>query len=173
METGNRRRFQRETSDHNRLARLQRRDGRKESMLQWKVAWIITDDRLVEDPGRGRGGLAPAKGAEVEDHVAEDVQHHREGREQQRQQGDEARRRHRVDVRHVRRLVARRIRLGGTRQLALIWETFNLMNRANYTTVVDTQDELIGSALVPNPLFGRGTAQYNGRMMQLAARFIF
>ena len=69
--------------------------------------------------------------------------------------------------------VARRIRLGGTRQLALIWETFNLTNRANYTAVVDRAFAFVQSSPVPNPQFGQPTQQLNGRLMQLAARITF
>ena len=69
--------------------------------------------------------------------------------------------------------VARRIGLGGTRRLELIWEMFNLTNRANYTTVVDTRYAFAQGSLVPNPQFGQPTQQLNGRRMQLAARLTF
>jgi hypothetical protein len=69
--------------------------------------------------------------------------------------------------------VARRFRLGGSRQLAVIWEAFNLMNRPNYTAADNTLYWLNGSSLVSNPLFGRRTAQADGRVMQLAARLTF
>ncbi len=69
--------------------------------------------------------------------------------------------------------ITRHIGLGGTRDLALIWEAFNLTNRPNYTAVDDTLYFLNGSALVRNPQFGRPVAQLNGRMMQLAARISF
>ena len=69
--------------------------------------------------------------------------------------------------------VTRRFRFGSTSQLSLIWEAFNLTNRPNYTAVDNTRYLLVGSALVPNPDFGRKTGQLNGRMMQLAARLTF
>ena len=69
--------------------------------------------------------------------------------------------------------VARRFRLGGSRQLAVIWEAFNLTNRPNYTATDNTLYSLNGSSLVGNPFFGRRTAQADGRVMQLAARLTF
>lgn len=69
--------------------------------------------------------------------------------------------------------IARRFALGGSRQLHLIWEAFNLMNRPNYTAVDSMLYAANGSALVRNPLFGRRTAQGDGRIMQVAARLTF
>jgi len=69
--------------------------------------------------------------------------------------------------------VARRFRLGGPRQLEVIWEAFNLTNRPNYATADNTLYWLNGSSLVSNPFFGRMTAQADGRVMQLAARLTF
>ena len=69
--------------------------------------------------------------------------------------------------------VARRFRLGGSRQLAVIWEAFNLTNRPNYTATDNTRMPLNGSSLVGSPFFGRRTAQADGRVMQLAARLTF
>jgi hypothetical protein len=69
--------------------------------------------------------------------------------------------------------VERRFGLGGSRQLSVIWEAFNLTNRPNYIAVDDVKYVLFGSTLVPNPPFGRKTAQLNGRVMQLAARLRF
>ena len=69
--------------------------------------------------------------------------------------------------------VTRRFRFGSTSQLSIIWEAFNLTNRPKYTAVDNTRYLLVGSALVPNPDFGRKTGQLNGRMMQLAARLTF
>jgi hypothetical protein len=69
--------------------------------------------------------------------------------------------------------VARRFELGGSRQLAVIWEAFNLTNRPNYTAADNTLYWLNGSSLLPNALFGRKTAQADGRVMQLAARLTF
>ena len=62
---------------------------------------------------------------------------------------------------------------GRTRQLSLIWEAFNVMNRPNYTAVDNTLSSLGGASLVRNPLFGRKTGQADGRVMQLAARVLF
>jgi hypothetical protein len=69
--------------------------------------------------------------------------------------------------------LTRRIGLGGTRELSLIWEAFNLTNRPNYTAAEDTLYFWNGSSLVRNPGFGRRIAQLDGRMMQLAARITF
>jgi outer membrane receptor protein involved in Fe transport len=69
--------------------------------------------------------------------------------------------------------VSRRLGLGRTRQLALIWEAFNVMNRPNYTAVDNTLYSLGGASLVRNPLFGRKTGQGDGRVMQLAAKVLF
>ena len=69
--------------------------------------------------------------------------------------------------------VTRRIGLGGTREVSLIWEAFNLTNRANYTAADNTLYFWNGSTLVQNPAFGRRIAQLDGRVMQLAARIRF
>jgi len=69
--------------------------------------------------------------------------------------------------------IARRFGLGGSRQLHVIWEAFNLTNRPNYTAVDNTLYTASGSALVRNPLFGRRTGQADGRVMQFAARLTF
>jgi hypothetical protein len=69
--------------------------------------------------------------------------------------------------------VSRRLGLGRTRQLSLIWEAFNVMNRPNYTAVDNTLYSLGGASLVRNPLFGRKTGQGDGRVMQLAAKVLF
>ena len=66
--------------------------------------------------------------------------------------------------------VARRFGVGGSRAADVIWEAFNLTNRPNYTAVDNTLYWLNGSSLVSNPLFGRMTAQADGRVMQLAAQ---
>jgi len=52
--------------------------------------------------------------------------------------------------------VARRFSFGGSRQLHIIWEAFNLTNRPNYTAVDNTLYAASGATLVPNPLFHRG-----------------
>jgi hypothetical protein len=69
--------------------------------------------------------------------------------------------------------VARRFNIGGTRQLHVVWEAFNLTNRPNFTAVDNTLYTLSGSTLAANPLFGRRTAQAGPRMMQVAARLTF
>jgi hypothetical protein len=69
--------------------------------------------------------------------------------------------------------ITRRFQLGRTRQLLVIWEAFNISNRPNYTAADNTRYSISSGSLAPNPLFGRTTAQANGRMMQLAARFVF
>jgi hypothetical protein len=69
--------------------------------------------------------------------------------------------------------IARRFQIAGSRQLLVIWEAFNIWNRANYTAVDNTLYSVGAGSLSPNPLFGRKTAQANGRLMQLAARLIF
>jgi carboxypeptidase family protein len=69
--------------------------------------------------------------------------------------------------------IARRFQLGRSRQLLVIWEAFNISNRPNYTAADNTLYSLTSGSLVRNPLFGRADAQANGRMMQLAARFVF
>ena len=69
--------------------------------------------------------------------------------------------------------IARRFQLGRSRQLLLIWEAFNIFNHPNYTAADNTSLSIGQGALVSNPLFGRKTAQANGRMMQLAARVVF
>jgi hypothetical protein len=69
--------------------------------------------------------------------------------------------------------VSRRLGLGRTRQLSLILEAFNVMNRPNYTAVDNTLYSLGGASLVRNPLFGRKTGQGDGRVMQLAAKLLF
>jgi hypothetical protein len=72
---------------------------------------------------------------------------------------------------------ARRFPLGGTAQLSLMWEAFNLMNRPNYTDVDGTMFANTftgtGVGLVRNPRFGEPTRQRNGRVRQLAARLTF
>jgi hypothetical protein len=69
--------------------------------------------------------------------------------------------------------IARRFKVGGTRQLHVMWEAFNLTNRPNYTAVDNTLFTLSGSTLTRNPLFGRQTAQSAPRTMQIAARLTF
>ena len=55
--------------------------------------------------------------------------------------------------------VARNIGLGGTRELTLIWEAFNLLNSANYNVVNNTLYTVSGTTLTRNPLFGQRTGQ--------------
>ena len=69
--------------------------------------------------------------------------------------------------------VTRRFGLGGTREVSLIWEGFNLTNRPNYTAADNVLYVWNGAALIQNPAFGRRIAQVDGRVMQLAARIRF
>jgi hypothetical protein len=69
--------------------------------------------------------------------------------------------------------LARSIGVGGTREVTLIWEAFNLLNRANYTVVNNTLYTVSGTTLTSNPLFGQRTAQADPRIMQLAVKFTF
>jgi len=69
--------------------------------------------------------------------------------------------------------IARRFEIGESRHLLVIWEAYNLWNRPNYTAVDNTLYWVNAGALSQNPLFGRRTAQANGRIMQLAARLTF
>ena len=69
--------------------------------------------------------------------------------------------------------VARSIGFGGTRELTLIWEAFNLLNRANYNVVNNTLYTVSGTTLTANPLFGQRTGQADPRIMQLAVKFGF
>ena len=62
---------------------------------------------------------------------------------------------------------------GNGRKLSLIWEAFNLTNRPNYVAVDDMLYTVTATGLQRNPLFGRRTAQDEGRVMQLAAKVTF
>jgi hypothetical protein len=68
---------------------------------------------------------------------------------------------------------ARNIGLGGTRELTLIWEAFNLFNRANYNSVNQTLYTVSGTTLTRNPLFEQRLGQTDPRIMQLAVKFAF
>jgi hypothetical protein len=69
--------------------------------------------------------------------------------------------------------LARHIGLGGGKELTLIWEAFNLLNRTNYTVVNNTLYTPSGTTLTRNPLFGQFTGQADPRIMQLAVKFGF
>ncbi len=69
--------------------------------------------------------------------------------------------------------ITRRFQVGRSQQLLVIWEAFDIWNRPNYTAADNTLYSLSSGSLARNPLFGRTTAQTNGRTMQLAARFVF
>jgi hypothetical protein len=69
--------------------------------------------------------------------------------------------------------IARRFQIARSRQLLVIWEAFNISNRPNYTAADNTLYSIGAGSLSPNPLYGRRTAQANGRVMQFAARIIF
>jgi hypothetical protein len=71
--------------------------------------------------------------------------------------------------------VARTIALGGTRELTLIWEAFNLLNRANYNVVQQTfyAAAVPTLTLTPNTQFGQRLGQADPRIMQLAVKVSF
>jgi len=69
--------------------------------------------------------------------------------------------------------IARRFQIARSGQLLVIWQAFNISNRPNYTAADNTLYWVSTGSLSPNPLFGRRTAQANGRVMQLAAKIIF
>jgi hypothetical protein len=62
---------------------------------------------------------------------------------------------------------------GNGRKVSFIWEAFNLTNRPNYIAVDDVLYTMTATGLQRNPLFGRRTAQDEGRVMQLAAKVTF
>ena len=62
---------------------------------------------------------------------------------------------------------------GTGRKVSLIWEAFNLTNRPNYVGADDVLYTMTATGLQRNPLFGRSTAQDDGRVMQLAAKVTF
>jgi hypothetical protein len=68
--------------------------------------------------------------------------------------------------------IARDIRFGDTR-LTLIWEAFNLLNRANYNVVNNVLYNVVGTQLRTNPLFSQTTGQTDPRVMQLAVKLSF
>jgi hypothetical protein len=69
--------------------------------------------------------------------------------------------------------LARSIGLGGTRELMLIWEAFNLLNRANYNVVSQNLYSAVGTTLTRSPQFGQFIAQNDPRIMQLAVKVSF
>ena len=68
---------------------------------------------------------------------------------------------------------ARSIPLGGTRELTLIWEAFNLLNRANYNVINNMLYSVAGTTLTRSTAFGQRTSQTDPRIMQLAVKFAF
>jgi hypothetical protein len=68
--------------------------------------------------------------------------------------------------------IARDIRFGDTR-LTLIWEAFNLLNRANYNVVNNTLYSVAGTQLRRNAQFGQFLGQTDPRIMQLAVKLSF
>jgi len=68
---------------------------------------------------------------------------------------------------------SRDFHFGNGREVSVIWEAFNLTNRANYVAADDILYAMTATGLQRNPLFGRSTAQDQGRMMQVAARVTF
>ena len=62
---------------------------------------------------------------------------------------------------------------GRRRAIAISFEAFNLLNRANYTHVNNTRYAVDGTTLRLNPLFGQLTDQGDPRIVQLGARISF
>jgi hypothetical protein len=69
--------------------------------------------------------------------------------------------------------IARDIRFGDEMRLTLIWEAFNLLNRANYNVVNNVLYNVVGTQLRENTLFGQTTGQTDPRIMQLAVKLSF
>jgi hypothetical protein len=68
---------------------------------------------------------------------------------------------------------SRDFHFGNGRKVSFIWEAFNLTNRPNYVAVDDVLYTMTATGLQRNTLFGRRTAQDDGRVMQLAAKVTF
>jgi hypothetical protein len=69
--------------------------------------------------------------------------------------------------------IAREIPLRGAVRAHLIWEAFNLLNRANFNGVVMSRYTARESTLVPNTAFGEPLSSAGERIMQLALRVTF
>jgi len=71
--------------------------------------------------------------------------------------------------------VARDIPFSGTTKLTLIWEAFNLLNRANFNSVQQTlyNADLTTRVLRRNGQFAQELGQTDPRIMQLAVKFSF
>jgi hypothetical protein len=71
--------------------------------------------------------------------------------------------------------VARTLPIKGRARVEIIWEAFNLFNRANINGVEPTFYTVSQPALTltPNPTFGRPQSSAGERIMQLAARITF
>jgi hypothetical protein len=69
--------------------------------------------------------------------------------------------------------VARDIAFGDRYRLTLMWEAFNLFNRANYNGVNLTLYNVVGTQLRLNPQFGQRLSQTDPRIMQLAVKLSF
>jgi hypothetical protein len=69
--------------------------------------------------------------------------------------------------------VARDINLRGDTRITVIWEAFNLLNRANYNVVNQTLYNVVGTQLRANTLFGQTTGQTDPRIMQVAVKLNF
>ncbi len=76
-----------------------------------------------------------------------------------------------VDVRFTRDISVYRERA----KLRLMFEAFNLTNRANYSSILTTQYNFAAATRVFTPVatFGLPTATFDPRILQLAARFTF
>ncbi|MCS6804771.1 MAG: TonB-dependent receptor [Acidobacteriota bacterium] len=73
--------------------------------------------------------------------------------------------------------VTRDIRFGERAKLQLIWEAFNVLNRANFsavrTTLFAAGSGATAGQLVRQTNFGTPTSTFDPRIMQLAAKFVF
>jgi hypothetical protein len=69
--------------------------------------------------------------------------------------------------------ITREIKFHEKARLQLIFESFNLFNRANFTTLNTTKMALSGTTLVPQANFGSPTNTADPRIIQLAAKFLF
>jgi outer membrane receptor protein involved in Fe transport len=69
--------------------------------------------------------------------------------------------------------IAREIPLRGSVRAQLIWEAFNLLNRANFNAAVMSRYTVRESTLVPTTAFGEPQSSAGERIMQLALRVTF
>jgi hypothetical protein len=69
--------------------------------------------------------------------------------------------------------VSKNIPLGERVGLRLIFEAFNVTNRANYSTINTAQYSFSGGVFTPNASFLQRTATFDPRILQLAAKISF